>query len=273
MKFPFSEVFPETELAFDAINAAAKKVLEIYGADFQASEKADKSPVTLADIESHKTISSILSKSGIAVVSEEGEEQAGNSKPRFWLVDPLDGTKEFVDKNGEFTIMVALVENAKPVAGLISHPLAGSVYVAQKGHGAFKFGGGEWKQLHVSSAGSLNGSRAVISRSHVSQEELDFISSIGLSGHTRLGSSLKALRICSGDAELYFAANNKMKQWDTCASYCLVIESGGRMTDMFGGDIAYTADAASHGKGVVISNGRVHQEFISRCGPMRDRLA
>ncbi len=272
MKFPFSQVFPETQLAFQAISEAAKKVLEIYGADFKASEKEDKSPVTLADIESHKTISKVLSESDITIVSEEGEQQTGNSKSRFWLVDPLDGTREFVDKNGEFTIMIALVEDAKPIIGLISHPLAGTVYLAQRGHGAFKLDGADSNRLHVSNTGTLNGSRAVISRSHVSPEELDFISSIGLSGHTRLGSSLKALRICTGDAELYFAANTKMKQWDTCASYCLVTESGGMMTDMFGGEIAYTADAASHSKGVVISNGRVHDEFIKKCGPMRDRL-
>ena len=97
MKFPFSQIFPETELAFQAISEAAKKVLEIYGADFKASEKEDKSPVTLADIESHKTISKVLLGSDITIVSEEGEQQSGNSKSRFWLVDPLDGTKEFLN--------------------------------------------------------------------------------------------------------------------------------------------------------------------------------
>jgi 3'(2'), 5'-bisphosphate nucleotidase len=273
MQFPFSDVLAETELAFRAIKEAAKKVLEIYNDDFQSMEKEDKSPVTLADLESHGIITSILSESKTTIVSEEGEHHRASASSRFWLVDPLDGTREFVDRNGEFTIMIALVENGRPAIGLISHPLADSVYLAQDGRGAFRHDGNGWSRLRVSDIETLNGSRAVISRSHVSAEELSFIDSLKLSGYSRLGSSLKALRICSGDAELYFAANTKMKQWDTCASCCLVVESGGRMTDMFGGDIVYSTEAASHEKGLVISNGRVHEEFISKSAPMRARVS
>ena len=269
MKFPFVDVFPETELALRAIMDATRRVLEIYSGDFEASEKEDKSPVTLADIESHEIITTILADSNTEIISEEGEQQRGNSRSRFWLVDPLDGTREFVDRNGEFTIMIALVEDGKPLVGVISHPLAGSIYIAQKGHGAFRLDNGEPQRLRVSEIGTLRGSRAVISRSHVSAEELEFIGSLNLSGYLRLGSSLKALKICSGDAELYFAANTKIKQWDTCASYCLVTESGGKMTDMFGGEINYSMEAVNHEKGIVISNRRIHDEFIAKCDPLR----
>lgn len=272
MQFPFSGSFPETELAFRAINEASRKVLRVYSGDFQAIEKEDKSPVTVADIESHKIITRILSESEARIVSEEGVENDQKPASRFWLVDPLDGTREFVDRNGEFTIMIALVENGKPSIGLISHPLADTVYLAQSGKGAFKYTNQKWNRLHVSDVASLAGSRAVISRSHVSPEELSFMDSLKLSGYARLGSSLKALRICGGDAELYFAANSKMKQWDTCASYCLVTESGGRMTDMFGDEIVYSTQAESHEKGVVMTNGRVHDEFMQKCDPMRKKL-
>jgi 3'(2'), 5'-bisphosphate nucleotidase len=272
MQFPFGNPLPETELAFRAINEATRKVLEIYNGVFEARQKEDKSPVTLADIESHRIIARILSDSGITIVSEEGETNLATSGTKFWLVDPLDGTREFVDKNGEFTIMIALVNGGRPVLGLISHPLAGSVYLAQGGQGAFKFSNQNWSRLRVNETSALAGSRAVISRSHVSPEELGFIESLKISSHTRLGSSLKALKICSGEAELYFAANSKMKQWDTCASYCLVAESGGKMTDMFGGEITYSARGANHERGVVITNGRIHNEFIAKCDPMRKRL-
>ena len=272
MQFPFSDVLSETALAFRAIKEAANRVLEIYNDDFETSVKEDKSPVTLADIESHRIITGILSESNTTIVSEEGERQIGNARSRFWLVDPLDGTREFVDKNGEFTIMIALVESGKPIIGLISHPLADSIYLAQDGRGAFKHDGKVWARLHVSDIETLNKSRAVISRSHVSAEELSFIDSLKVSGYSRLGSSLKALRICAGDAEIYFAANAKMKQWDTCASCCLVTESEGRMTDMFGSEIVYSTAAASHEKGIVISNGRVHDEFIGKCDPMRAKI-
>jgi 3'(2'), 5'-bisphosphate nucleotidase len=272
MQFPFSDLLSETALAFRAIKEAAGRVLEIYNDDFETSLKEDKSPVTLADIESHKIITHILSESNTTTVSEEGEQQLGNARSRFWLVDPLDGTREFVDRNGEFTIMIALVESGKPIIGLISHPLADSVYLAQVGRGAFKHDGKGWARLHVSDIETLNGSRAVISRSHVSAEELSFIDSLKVSGYSRLGSSLKALRICAGDAELYFAANTKMRQWDTCASCCLVTESGGRMTDMFGSEIVYSTEGASHERGIVISNGHVHDEFIGKCDPMRAKI-
>lgn len=271
MQFPFTRVFPETELAFRAIRAAADRVLQVYNGAFEAAEKEDKSPVTKADLESHGVITRILSESNTPIVSEEGEGNSISSS-RFWLVDPLDGTREFVDKNGEFTIMIALVENGKPIVGAISHPLADTVYMAQSGQGAFRHSGGQWSQLQVSDITSLAGSRAVISRSHVSPEELGFIDSLKVSGYARLGSSLKALRICAGEAELYFAANSKMKQWDTCASYCLAVESGGKMTDMFGEEINYSTEAASHKKGIVISNGRIHDQFIAKCEPMRKKL-
>jgi 3'(2'), 5'-bisphosphate nucleotidase len=271
MQFPFTRVIPETELAFRAISKAAERVIEIYNGAFEAAEKEDKSPVTLADLESHRVITRILSESDTAIVSEEGEGNVGSSS-RFWLVDPLDGTREFVDKNGEFTVMIALVENGKPIIGAISHPLADTVYMAQSGQGAFRYSGKNWSKLRVSEASSLAGSRAVISRSHVSPEELGFIDSLKLAGYARLGSSLKALRICAGEAELYFAANSKMKQWDTCASYCLVAESGGKMTDLFGGEIIYTTEIASHERGIAISNGLIHDQFIAKCEPMRRKL-
>lgn len=272
MQFPFSDVLAETELAFRAIKEATKKVLQIYRDDFQSMEKEDKSPVTLADLESHGIITRILSESRTTIVSEEDEQHKGSASSRFWLVDPLDGTREFVDRNGEFTIMIALVENGKPKVGLISHPLADTVYLAQTGKGSFRHDNNGWSRLRVSDIETLHGSRAVISRSHVSAEELSFIDSLKLSGYSRLGSSLKALRICAGDAELYFAANTKMKQWDTCASYCIVTESGGRMTDLFGGEIVYNAESASHESGIVISNGRVHEEFIGKSAPMRAKV-
>lgn len=269
MDLPFRSNLPETKLALGAIDEATKRVTAIYGGDFEATAKEDESPLTIADLESHRIITNILSESKTPIVSEEGEGQTETSQSRFWLVDPLDGTREFVDKNGEFTIMIALVADGKPLIGVISHPLASTVYLAQRGHGAFRLRNGKWDRLRVSDVSTLKESTAVISRSHVSDEELQFMQSLQLRSHTRLGSSLKALRICSGDAELYFAANAKMKQWDTCASYCLVTESGGRMTDMFGGEISYSVSAPQHEKGVVISNGLVHDEFINRCDPLR----
>jgi 3'(2'), 5'-bisphosphate nucleotidase len=268
---PFREVLPETRLALRAISEATKRVVAIYHGEFSESTKADESPVTIADLESHKIINSVLSESGTAIVSEEGEHHDGGSRSTFWLVDPLDGTREFVDRNGEFTIMIALVQDGKPAVGLISHPLASAVYLAQQGKGAFRLKDGVWEKLHVSDVMTLGESTAVISRSHVSEDELEFMHTLGLRRHSKLGSSLKALRICSGEAEIYFAANSKIKQWDTCASFGLVTESGGMMTDMFGGEITYRMGALAHERGVVISNGRVHDEFIRRSDSFRKK--
>ena len=117
-------------------------ILEIYDSDFSVEKKSDDSPLTLADKKSHNIISTFLGKSDIPILSEEGREIPFKERSQwniFWLVDPLDGTKEFIKRNGEFTINIALVENQYPIAGVIYVPYTGELYFANKNEGSYKY--------------------------------------------------------------------------------------------------------------------------------------
>ncbi len=268
----FTGDLPETRLSIEAILQAGKKVNEIYDADFQVLEKEDRSPITIADVESNSAIEGILSRSQIPILSEEGGYEIKSGVTKTWIVDPLDGTKEFVSKNGEFTIMIALVDNHSPLIGVIYSPVDDSLYVAQKDKGAYRLSKGKWQRLKASSISRLEDARAVLSRSHVSDEELDFVKYLNVDSSSRLGSSLKILSICSGVAEIYFTATSFIKQWDTCASCSLITEAGGRMTDLYGNDLQYNKGTVNHEKGIVATNGLLHDEVIEKGQVLRTKL-
>lgn len=263
---PFSNPLSEAILAVEAANSASRAVMEIYNGDFVASKKSDDSPITQADLESNRIIKETLSSS-LPILSEEDNDDLSRLKhDRIWIVDPLDGTSDFVNRTGEFTIMIALVESKRPVLGLICQPSTDSLFLAQKGAGAFRHHGGRWERLGVSKSSSLAECRAVGSRFHLSEMEKEFFKSLGVLSFESRGSSLKVAEICMGMADLYLTTSDKIKHWDTCASYCLVTESGGRMTDMRGNDILYNTERVNHQDGLLVSNGLVHDEVIRRYG-------
>jgi len=217
---PFAKPFPETKLAIDAALKASDAVLNIYNQDFSISLKEDNQPITEADIQSNQIIQKCISSSRIPILSEESpdnKEKRMDSK-KVWIIDPLDGTTDFINKTGEFTIMIALVEKNEPVMGVISHPFENKLYVAQKGHGAFGYYDEDWIKLEVSKTSIISQCRAVGSRFHQSDQEKIFLKTLDISKFTSRGSSLKVLDISSAKAELYFTTTNKIKQWDTCAS-------------------------------------------------------
>lgn len=262
---PFSNPLSETKLAIQAGIRASKAVMEIYRQDFTSGVKDDDSPITKADLESNRIIKEVLAASSLKVLSEEDEDDKSRlDSEKIWIIDPLDGTSDFVNKTGEFTIMIALVENKRPVLGLICRPTTDSLFLAQKGGGAFQLNDGRWQRLQVSSTGELTKCRAVGSRFHLSEQEKEFFKDLGVMSFESRGSSLKVAEICMGMADLYLTTSNKIKQWDTCASYCLVTEAGGKMTDIDGGDILYNVDRINHERGLLVSNGIVHDEVVKQ---------
>jgi len=263
IRLPFDNYMPETQIALEAVYAAAQAVMNIYNKNFSVSLKEDAEPLTQADIESNKIIQNHVSKSGIPLLSEEiPDSNARLSSDNVWIIDPLDGTTDFVNKTGEFTIMIALVNSGKPVLGVICNPTANEIYVSQKDKGAFKLKQGKWTRLSTSNISNLTKSRIVGSRFHISDIEKNFLQTLGAASFTSKGSSLKAIDISSGNAEIYFTTTNKIKQWDTCASYSLVIEAGGKMTDMSGSDLQYNTATLNHENGLLVTNGLVHKKII-----------
>ena len=260
---PISDKIPELDIAIKAAQEASKKILEIYESDYNTFTKSDDSPVTDADLKSNKVINEILSNTKYSILSEEDlDDQSRLSKDMIWIVDPLDGTSDFIDKTGEFTVMIALIQNKKPILGVIAWPTEKTLFVAQKNCGAFRYSNDKWDKISVTKINELSECRTVGSRHHLSEKEKKFIKKIGIEDFTSIGSSLKVGKISSGEAEAYITTTNKMKEWDTAASYCIISEAGGKMTDMAGNELTYNNKNVYHQNGILVTNGLIHDKII-----------
>ncbi len=232
--------------AYDAALAASSVIMNIYNSEFAINWKEDHSPLTEADMQSHHTITDLLSLTGIPVLSEESKEisyEIRSTWEMLWIVDPLDGTKEFIHRNGEFTINIALVENGLPVFGLIFIPVTKTIYYGIKGMGAFKYQStGEaftdademiLASQAVHSHGIENNKINVgISRSHLNETTSDFITSLKTKGYqinlVPSGSALKFGLLAENSIQLYPRFAPTM-EWDTAAGQVIIEESGAVM--------------------------------------------
>ncbi len=230
---------PVTEIAV----AAGQAIMEIYESDFAIEHKEDKSPLTAADNASHAVISSRLADltPGIPVLSEEGGlpsfEERGGWDP-YWLIDPLDGTKEFIKRNGEFTVNIALIEDHVPVLGVVAVPAKNIVYYGSRGAGAFKrAANGSLRPIHVSSLGD-GPVRVVGSRSHASPELAAYVEKLGEHELVSMGSSLKLCLVAEGAADIY-PRLGLTSEWDTAAAQAVVESAGGKVINVDGNRLLY----------------------------------
>ncbi len=263
---PFSNLIEETTIALDATLKAAEAILQIYSKDFITMMKAEQEPVTKADLESNKILITALKKKSYPILSEETKDTFERlNKQRVWIIDPLDGTREFIKKNGEFSIMVALVEKNKPILGIVYQPTNKKLYLAQKSQGCYKLEENKWKRLNVSSINKLEEAQAILSKSDFPEKDQQFLSSINVKKITQKGSAgLKVGDICEHKAEFYFKSNNKMKEWDTAAAYIMIFEAGGRMTDLKGNELIYNQKEVIHQNGILVSNGILHEQLVNK---------
>ena len=261
--FPFENTLSEVKLAAAAALVAGRAINKIYRGDFSVSQKEDGSPVSEADIASNKIICEILASSGYPILSEENaDDKKRLAAKRVWIIDPLDGTADFIKRIGDFTVMIGLVENHSPIAGVIYQPAGDILYAAQKDQGAYFYQSGNWKKLASGDESELTRARAVMSRNHLSEKEEMFLKKLNLNDSIRLGSCLKVIAVAKGQADLYFTFTDKIKQWDTCASYILLKEAGGKMTDMLGNDIGYNTETVNHQNGILAANSSIHDKVV-----------
>jgi len=261
-ELPFKSTIPELGKIIDGMIKAGEKILEVYETDFSTEKKDDDSPITQADIESNKILKEVLGETGITVLSEEdADDKKRLSEERVWIVDPLDGTTDFVNRTGEFTVMVGLVEKQKSILGLIYWPIKKKMYLAESGKGAFCHEK-EWEKIEVSMMSEMQNCHALVSRHHLSEKEKRLLDEMEISVVTSIGSSLKVTEIASGEAEIYLTTTNKMKQWDTCASNCIISEAGGKMTDISGKEMIYNTESVNHENGILVTNGSIHQDAL-----------
>lgn len=222
---------------------AGRAILEVYGSDFAVQHKDDRSPLTAADLAAQKVIAAGLAAldETLPIISEEARASdwaVRRQWSRYWLVDPLDGTREFVKRNGEFTVNIALIDDHQPVLGVVFAPVTGDAYAAERGHGAWmRSGDGDWRSIGTRALAS----RPVVagSRSHggAGSPLLDQL----LGGpHTALpmGSSLKFCLIARADADVYLR-RGPTSEWDTAAAQCVLEEAGGAVLDLDGRPLRY----------------------------------
>lgn len=244
---------------------AGTEIMKIYQRDFAVKYKSENNPVTEADFISNSIIEKDLAEFGYHVLSEETIDDNNRlSAQRIWIVDPLDGTKDFIAKTGEFSIMIGLVEDNKPILGIVYQPANGSFFYAIKNHGAFLENYlGESKRISVSKENKIHNARMLLSRHHILSKELECARKLGVSSQIQCGSAgVKAAIVAQGNAEIYVNAGDKTGEWDVCAADILIREAGGRITDIYGKDLFYNKRIPRQNYGFVISNGLIHEMVV-----------
>jgi len=222
---------------------AGEAILDIYEnvSDFGVESKSDDSPITIADKRSNEIICIGLNKINpdIPIISEENRQipfEERRDFEYFWLIDPLDGTKEFIKRNGDFTVNIALIHQHRPVLSAVYLPCTRELYFASKDKGAFLDKGGKKVRLETTEFRLTDkGLRVLCSRSHLSSATLEYISKLNAPQKISRGSALKFLLIARGEAELY-PRMDAIMEWDTAAAQLILEEAGGEVIDQETGE-------------------------------------
>ncbi len=247
---------------------AGRRILDVYEQgerDVEVTAKADGSPLTAADRAAHEVIATGLKRltPDIPLLSEEfaaADYETRARWTRFWLVDPLDGTKEFVRRNGEFTVNIALIEDGRPVLGVVYVPVPGLTYYACRGQGAHKHKEGTAPRAIRVRPKPQGKPMVVASRSHAGDHLAAFLARLGPHDTVSMGSGLKFCLVAEGTADVYPRLGPTM-EWDTAAAQCVVEEAGGQVINCAGNALHYNKPD-------------LHNPWFVVCGPdARDWLA
>jgi 3'(2'), 5'-bisphosphate nucleotidase len=223
---------------------AGEAILQIYRQDFAVEHKGDDSPLTAADLAAHNAIMQGLARltPDIPRLSEEGASIPFAERrqwPRYWLIDPLDGTREFVKRNGEFTVNIALVEQGRPVLGVVHAPVLGTTYSAAVGAGAWKQDG-DAPASAIRCSTTAQPARIVASRSHITPELEALLARLPPHEALNIGSSLKLCLVAEGKADFY-PRLGLTSEWDTAAGHCVVEQAGGCVSTTDGQPLLYNS--------------------------------
>ena len=234
---------PLLDIALRAALAGGEAAMRVYADPFEVTQKSDATPVTEADLASERVIVAMLTAAypDIPVVSEETVPEGGFESPaaRFWLVDPLDGTKEFVARNGEFSVLIALIEDGRPVLGVVHGPAVGLTYTAHgPGTAMRQREGGVFEPIRAR-APAPDGVVVVHSRSHENSRRLaEYFQNRLVLDRLKCGSALKFGVIAAGDADFYPRFGTTM-EWDTAAGQAVLEAAGGQVLDLTGAPLGY----------------------------------
>ncbi len=261
----------ELDCALALVKQAGDLVMGLRGGQLGVEMKAGNEPVTIADRESSELIvAGIRAKfRGDPIISEE-ETLPRLVPDRMWLVDPIDGTKDYIRGDDGFSIMIGIVERGRPVLGVVHQPAAARTFYATEA-GAFVTTSTGTQPLAVSSVATAAEVRLVASASHRSPEIDRVKQTLGIDNEHNVGSvGIKLCLIAMGVRDLYVNPQPKTKIWDTGAPEAILARAGGRLTDLFGAPIDY--GRLGQPRGLVASNGRVHDEVVARLAPLFEHL-
>lgn len=224
------------EAVIDLARDAGRRILRLYEGNYRVREKSDRTPVTDADLSAHHALCAGLEvlTAAVPIISEEAPV-AGlterRSWPWYWLLDPLDGTREFIRGSGQFTVNVALMQAGRPVLGVIHAPVSGATYFASAGAGAFHQAADAPPQRLQVRSPPLQPPVVAVSRSRRGLRLHRFLNNLGPHDTIAMGSSLKSCLVAEGRADIY-PCFGPTSEWDTAAAQCIVEQAGGRVTDL-----------------------------------------
>lgn len=240
-------------LVLDAIKDAGKQIMEIYHSTITVETKKDNSPVTQADLLSNKILTQYLKTTNISILSEESEDLSSRENEEYvWIIDPIDGTRGFINRDGEFAIQIGLAYKGTPVLGAVYSPARDKLYYAIKDKGSFLIENGVEKKLQVTHKDNFDNAHVFMSKNHVTPEMIDFAKELGFKevGHCG-GIGVKFGLIAEGVSDLDFKLGGYCAEWDLCAPQIIIEEAGGFVYDTYGNPLRYNTH---HTK---ISNGYI----------------
>jgi len=262
--------------AIELARIAGTEVVRLRNGELTVEMKPGDEPVTAADRRANELIVAGLAASFPTdpIVSEElPSTEAMLDVPRLWLVDPIDGTKDFIRGGDGFAVMIGLVLDGVPVLGVVHQPTLDRTFFATPDGGAHVVIGDTIERLGVSTVALAAEARLVASASHRSADIDRVKAELGIANELNIGSvGVKLCLIANGSRDLYVNPSAKTKAWDTCAPEAILVGAGGRLSDLFGAPIEYRSEL-HHRRGLVASNGHMHAEVVGKLAPLFQQFA
>jgi len=268
----------ELVIAERAATAAGAVIMAHYArGEIAVETKADSSPVTIADREANAAIVEILRAAypADAILSEETPDDAARlAHRRVWIVDPLDGTRDFVARTGQFGVHVGFCVDGVAVVGAVYQPVAETLYAAASGGGAWRQRAGTRERLQVSAEARLDALRIGVSRLNASSALGRCLASASLAARAiAMGASTKHMAVAAGELDAVISLSTGEQEWDTCAPEVVVREAGGQLTDGDGRPFRYNQRDPMHYRGSLVSNGACHAALVQLVAPYVDSVA
>lgn len=265
----------ELDVAIRLAHQAGRVIMGYYQAGVTVEHKTGDEPVTIADRESDQFISDGLRTAfpDDGLLTEESDDDRSRlHRERVWIVDPLDGTSDFVQGTDDFVVQIALAVSGRPVLGVIYQPTSELLLHAVHGRGAYQVRNGRTTRLRVSTTSIPSQMCLVASRSHYSPPVEDARRALGITAIKHMGSvGLKVALLARGECDLYLATTIA-REWDMCAPHAVLLEAGGKLTDPCGDDILYNEPEIGTCRGLVGSNGLTHARIVKTVAPFLDGL-